>query len=57
MDGQRDRQNYDPQDRTSIYASRGKNVIDEARYFKFEMLLQFAKTHHQIPPVEKWVWL
>jgi len=25
MDGQTDRQNYDPQDRASIAASRGKN--------------------------------
>jgi len=32
------------------------SVIDEANDFKFGMQLGFAKSHHQIPLEEKWVW-
>jgi len=31
------------------------SVKDEASDFKFVVQLEFTKTHHQIPPEEKWV--
>jgi len=32
------------------------SVKDEASDFKFGTQLGFAKTHHQIPLEEKWMW-
>jgi len=32
------------------------SVIAEARGFKFGKQLGFAKSHHRIPPEQKWVW-
>ena len=32
------------------------SVTHEASDFKFGMQLRFAKSHHQIPVEEKWVW-
>jgi len=32
------------------------SVIDEASDLTFGKQLGFAKSHHQIPPEEKWVW-
>jgi len=32
------------------------SVIDKVSDFKFRMLLEFAKAHHQMPPEEKLMW-